>query len=112
MKYQRNFQTEQEYNAYINGNPFLPNVSLLKGVKVFHTPAPLPTLPIGTVCYYNTAASHLKFCSVSEYNSANGPAVGIVVVPNNCTPDGSVRILALKGVTSDGATASSEYHMT
>ena len=111
-KYIKLFSTQQEYNTYINGTPDLPNVSYIKENQgVGYTPAPPPAppiLPIGTVCYYNNAASHLKFCSVSEYNSANGPAVGVVVVPNNCTPDGSVRILALSGVNWDGTPASSE----
>ena len=114
-KYTKLFNTQQEYNAYINGTPYLPNVSLVKTPKnLSYNEAPFipPILSIGTVCYYNTAASHLKFCSVSDYNPANGPAVGVVAVPNNCTPDGSVRILALSGVTSGGTPASSENKMT
>ena len=45
---------------------------------------------------------------MSEYNPANGPAVGLVVVPNNCTPDGTVRIMSVKGCTSGGTTSSTE----
>ena len=109
-KYLKLFETQQGYNTYINGSPDLPNVSYIEENQgMGYTPAYVPPiLPIGTVCYYNTATSHLKFCSVSEYNLANGPAVGLVVVPNNCTPDGTVRIMSVKGVTSAGTTAATE----
>ena len=115
-KYLKLFETQQGYDTYINGSPDLPNVSYIEENQgVGYTPyVPFvpPILPIGTVCYYNTSASHLKFCSVSEYNSANGPAVGLVVVPNNCTPDETVRIMSIYGCTSGGTTAATEQYMT
>lgn len=115
-KYIKLFNTEQEYTAFTETEDFiLPNVSYVTGGTeiVHYNPYvfKIPTLSIGDVCYYNTSEQHLKFCQVGEYNSANGPVVGLVVVPNNCTPDGTVRIMAINGVTSGGTTAATEQHM-
>ena len=110
--YMKQFESEADYNAFKSSASFVkPNFSFISDTKKIHY-TPDFNVPIGTVCYYNNSEKHLKFCTVSEYNSANGPAVGIVAVPNNCTPDGSVRILALKGVTAGVTTASSENYMT
>lgn len=114
-KYFKLFETDDEYVSYISGTPFLPNVSYItESHGVGYTPKSYvaPILPIGTVCYYNTSAQHLKFCNISDYDSNNGPAVGLVVVPNNCTPDGTVRIMSANGVTSAGEVTSTENHMT
>ena len=104
----KQFESEADYNAFKSSENFVkPNFSFISGTKkTYYTPD--FSVPIGTVCYYNTSEKHLKFCSVSEYNSANGPAVGVVAVPNNCTPDGSVRIISVKGCTSGGTTAGTE----
>ena len=115
MRYTKLFETQQEYNTYINGTPDLPNVSYIEeNQSVGYTPKPYvaPILPIGTVCYYNDSKKHLKFCSINEYSSFKGPVVGLVVVPNNCTPDGTVRIMFANGVTSAGEVTSTENHMT
>ena len=116
-KYIKLFNTEQEYTAFTQSQDYIePNVSWVTGETeiVHYNPYVFepPILSIGTVCYYNTNKQHLKFCNVSDYNSANGPAVGLVVVPNNCTPDGTVRIMSVKGCTSAGATATTEQSMT
>jgi len=109
LKYFKEFETYGEYETYINGKPILPNVSFV-GENVYYKDG-IPTPPIpsiisaGMICYHD--GSGFKFCTVEEWDSTLGTAQGVVVVPSNHTPDGTARIMCIKGVARDGTETSS-----
>jgi len=105
--YIKKFTTQSEYNAYINGNPLLPNVSLVGtgAGTVYVNPIKIEA---GTIVYYDET---LKYCAPSDWKSSLGVPVAVVVVPNTHTPDGTVRCMAVKGVNPDGSQATSNVGM-
>ena len=50
----------------------------------------------------------MKYCKPTDWSSSLGTAVAVVVVPNNHTPDGTVRAMAVTGVNPDGTSATTE----
>ena len=53
--------------------------------------------------------SALKYCKPTDWSSSSGTAVAVVVVPNNHTPDGTVRAMAVTGVKANGSSTTSNY---
>ena len=54
----------------------------------------------------------MKYCKPTDWSSSSGTAVAVVVVPNNHTPDGTVRAMAVTGVKANGTSATSDASMT
>ena len=102
-KYLKKFSNETDYNNYISDNPLLPNVSLIGTTDVSYN----PIIEAGTIVYYNGSA--LKYCKPTDWSSSLGTAVAVVVVPNNHTPDGTVRAMAVTGVKANGSSTTSNY---
>ena len=105
--YIKKFNNESEYNAYMSGNPLLPNLSLVGtgGGNIYINPIKVEA---GTIVYYDGT---LKYCSPSEWVSSLGTPVAVVVVPSSHTPDGTVRAMAVKGVNADGSSATTNVGM-
>ena len=118
MKYLKKFSTETEYNAYMSGDEVvLPNVSLIgtDTADVRYTQVPIPIAEAGMICYADSN-NKLKFCTVEDWNNELGTAQGVtaqgvVVVPSNHTPDGTARIMCIKGITTAGTESSSDVVM-
>jgi len=110
LEYIKKFETETEYNKYMSGDEVVfPNVSLIGVDDVRYNPIP-PVISAGMICYADSS-NNLKFCTVEEWNSTLGTAQGVVVVPSNHTPDGTARIMCIKGITSAGTESSSDVRM-
>lgn len=87
----------------------MPFFFLKSKAPVPPTPPTPAVISAGMVCYYD--GSKFDFCAASEYSSSMGELQGVVVVPNNHTPDGTVRIIAANGVNVDGTSGSTETEM-
>lgn len=63
----------------------------------FTLPPSPPLLTAGTIILYNTDTDDLEYCTADEYSATtdNHTDVGVVAVPNNCTPDKSVRLVSV-----------------
>jgi len=116
LKYFKEFNSKSEYDTYINGDPLLPNVSFVsQEVYYKDVPPPPPIISAGMICYADSN-NKLKFCTVEEWNNELGTAQGVtaqgvVVVPSNHTPDGTARIMCIKGITTAGTESSSDVSM-
>lgn len=96
MKYLRLFETESEYQTYVDsGELVLPNVSYIREVgRCNFRPYILPSIEVGDVAYWD--GSSVKTVSLDGYDVSMGTAVGVVVIPENFLPDGRARMVALK----------------
>ena len=108
MKYLKKFDTETEYLEYIQSTELVrPNVSLIgtntRDVRY------IQVQEAGMVCYYD--GSKFKLCAPEEWKSSLGELQGVVVVPSNHTPDGTVRIMCIAGVNTDGSRATGNVAM-
>ena len=108
MKYLKKFNTETEYLEYVQSTELVrPNVSLIgtntRDVRY------IQVQEAGMVCYYD--GSKFKLCAPEEWKSSLGELQGIVVVPSTHTSDGTVRIMCIKGVNTDGSQATGNVDM-
>lgn len=115
MKYLKKFTAETDYNAFVASSSYVtPNVCVIneggEDETHFNPYVPPKKTVAGQVCYYD--GSKLDFVDYTEWDNSLGTAVGIVVVPNTHTPDGTSRICAISGVTSGGTASSSEKYMS
>ena len=114
LEYIKKFETETEYNKYMSGDEVVfPNVSLIGVDDVRYNPIPTPPPSIisaGMICYADSN-NKLKFCTSDEWKSLLGELQGVVVVPSNHTPDGTVRIMCIAGVNTDGSQATGNVAM-
>ena len=115
LEYIKKFETETEYNKYMSGDEVVfPNVSLIGVDDVRYNPIP-PIISAGMICYADSN-NKLKFCTVEDWNNELGTAQGVtaqgvVVVPSSHTPDGTARIMCIKGITSAGTESSRDIDM-
>ena len=109
LEYIKKFETETEYNKYMSGDEVVfPNVSLIGVDDVRYNP--IPPISAGMICYADSN-NNLKFVSAGEWKNELGTAQGVVVVPSNHTPDGTARIMCIKGITTAGTESSSDIAM-
>ena len=67
-KYIKLFETQQEYNTYINGSPDLPNVSYIEENQgVGYTPVPQPTHDYVEIGGIKWATMNIGATSVTDY---------------------------------------------
>ena len=100
MKHLKQFANESDYQAFKESGEYItPNVSyVVENTGVMFNPY-VATAPIavGDVAYFD--GSKVRTCSLDDYDSSMGTAVGVVAIPNNFLPDRKARIISLKGRT-------------
>lgn len=107
MDYLKLFENVSEYDAYINGDPLLPNVSFVNenGTVYYNKlggkldPALLDIA--GTAIVYDTRISQLITVAGEDYNTedyphSEFPPVGVVIMPASHTEDGMARMMSCK----------------
>lgn len=105
------FNTESEYQTFIEGEYATPNVSyILETHSVYYKPyegnepdvpdTPSSTANLCDIAYWD--GSKVKTISQDKWNSSLGTPVGVVVIPEGFAPDGKARMIGLKYVTSTG----------
>ena len=116
MKYLKLFETEEDYNDFINSDEYVtPNIVRINSTKSFKfnprssSPVVTTAAAAGDVAYWD--GSSVKTTPLSSWSTSLGTPIGVVVVPTGFAPDGKTRIIGLKPVDKNGNQSSSHVGM-
>ena len=115
MKYLRKFSSEAEYQAFMGGGDYVEphvvsvNIGTVKPSMRYKKFIPPPAM-VGDIAYWD--GSSVKTVALSEWNTSLGTPVGVVVIPEGFAPDGKVRLIGLKPLSSNGYQSDSHVGIT
>ena len=113
-KYLKKFSNETDYNNYVNGNPYLPNVSLIGTTNVRYNPYDYSkeylTFEILEDGYFCFTCSNTDYTKTIQYNKNNSGWINLTSTVNgNITTE--ITVNGKEGTYTFGGFDTEEMHM-